>query len=66
MTKAIDGLYRLAAETAEDEAHALDEMKPLGLREAEAAVRDDMDAWVRDRVAAIAQRLTGHHPDVAA
>ena len=60
MTKAMDCLYRLAATTAEDEPRALDEMKAPQLRRDEADVRTEMDAWVRDRVAAIAHTLTGH------
>jgi len=60
MTKAIDCLYRLAAKSVEDETRAQDEMKAPRLREAEANVRADMDAWVRDCVAAIAHTLSGH------
>jgi len=59
MTKALDCLYRLAATTAEDESRALDQMKAPKLRRDEAEVRAEMNAWVGDRVAAIAHTLTG-------
>jgi len=62
MPEAIDRLYAPAAKTVEDEARALDERTAPQLRQAEAVVRDEMDAWVRDRLAAIAHTLTGHTP----
>ena len=60
MTKAMDCLYGLAAKTVDDELRALDQMKAPRLRRDEAKVRADMDAWVRDCVAAIAHTLTDH------